>query len=223
MDGRNRYKIMGNFEFEWICRLAAALITGCIMGYERHVKAKEAGITTHAILASASCLLMIISQEAFPFADKFDAARVAAQVVSGIGFLGAGVIFVRHDMLQGLTTAAGIFSTAAIGLAYGAGMYLLAAIAGVMLLGTEVVFDLSVFSDTRINASFRIIMDREGNTDDVIECFHSVGWHNTALHIRASEEGWLINTESYTQKTFSPYALEEKLKALPCVRSVYLQ
>lgn len=214
---------MGNFEFEWILRVAAALATGCALGYERHVKAKEAGITTHGILAAASCLLMIISQNAFPFADKFDAARIAAQVVSGIGFLGAGVIFVKHEMLQGLTTAAGIFATAGIGLAYGAGMYAIAAVTALAVLGAEIVFDLSIFADTRINASFRIVMSPEGNTDDVIECFHSVNWHNTSLNIRAAEEGWIISTESFTQKKFSPYELADRLKTLPHVTSVHLR
>ena len=114
---------MGNFQAEWVLRLVCAVLAGILIGYERHNRAKAAGIRTHAIVALASCLLMIVSKHGFDGAEKYDAARIAAQVVSGVGFLGAGVIFVRNDNVRGLTTAAGIFMTAAIGLCFGSGMY----------------------------------------------------------------------------------------------------
>ena len=94
---------MSLFQYEWLLRLVCSVTVGTLIGYERHVRSKDAGIRTHAIVALASCLMMLISQYAFPDAGKFDASRVAAGVVSGIGFLGAGLIFAHDGSIYGLT------------------------------------------------------------------------------------------------------------------------
>ena len=88
------------------------------------MRAKGAGIRTHFIVALGSALFMIISQHAFEGAPRFDAARVAAGVVSGIGFIGGGVIIFQRNVIRGITTAAGMWVAAAIGLACGAGPYM---------------------------------------------------------------------------------------------------
>ena len=119
-------------EWNLILRLFLGGIMGGLIGLEREFRAKEAGIRTHFIVALGSALFMIISQYAFPDAGKFDAARVAAQVVSGIGFIGAGVIIFQKNVVRGITTAAGLWVSAAIGLACGAGMFAIA-IAATML------------------------------------------------------------------------------------------
>lgn len=106
-----------------ILRLVIAGLLGGLVGLERELRAKEAGIRTHFVVALGSALFMIISQYAFGTAPRFDAARVAAQVVSGIGFIGAGVIIFQKNVVRGVTTAAGLWVVAAIGLAAGAGMY----------------------------------------------------------------------------------------------------
>ena len=105
----------------WVVRILIASLCGFIIGFERKSRSKEAGIRTHAIVCMASALMIIVSKYAFSDmatatgAKDADPARIAAQVVSGIGFLGAGIIFVRRDILHGLTTAAGIWATAGIG------------------------------------------------------------------------------------------------------------
>lgn len=105
-----------------ITRLVIAGMLGAVIGVEREFRAKEAGVRTHFIVALGSALFMIISQ--FAFGDKqHDAARVAAQVVSGIGFIGAGVIIFQRNVIRGVTTAAGLWVAAAIGMACGDGMY----------------------------------------------------------------------------------------------------
>ena len=113
-------------EIEWnfILRLFIAGILGGLIGFEREFRAKEAGLRTHFIVALGSALFMLISQ--YAFTGRFDAARVAAQVVSGIGFIGAGVIIFQKNVVRGVTTAAGLWVAAAIGLACGAGMYVVA-------------------------------------------------------------------------------------------------
>ncbi|MCR4661481.1 MAG: MgtC/SapB family protein [Clostridia bacterium] len=117
----------------YLVRITLALICGFFIGWERMNRAKGAGIRTHAIVCMASAILMIVSK--YGFSDDAviatngvrgaDTSRIAAQVVSGIGFLGAGVIFFKKDFLHGLTTAAGIWATSAIGLAIGAGMVII--------------------------------------------------------------------------------------------------
>ena len=111
-----------NFDWVLIFRLVAAGLMGGVIGLEREFRAKEAGVRTHFVVALGSALFMIISE--FAFGDKqHDAARVAAQVVSGIGFIGAGVIIFQKNVVRGVTTAAGLWVAAAIGLACGDGMY----------------------------------------------------------------------------------------------------
>ncbi|HLG66015.1 MAG TPA: MgtC/SapB family protein [Ktedonosporobacter sp.] len=112
-----------------LLRLGLALLLGACVGFERERGDRAAGLRTHALVALGACLVMIVS--AFGFGDvlgvrnvTLDPSRVAAQVVSGIGFLGAGAILLRKEIVKGLTTAAAIWVVAAIGLACGAGMLL---------------------------------------------------------------------------------------------------
>ena len=127
-----------NMTLEITLRLFVALLLGGIIGIEREFRSKDAGFRTHFLVALGSALFCIVSQYGFG-ADLKDSSRVAAQVVSGIGFLGAGTIIFRKNMVHGLTTAAGLWVTAAIGLACGTGMYAAAGIAtGMILLGLEV-------------------------------------------------------------------------------------
>lgn len=116
-----------SIDWNLILRLVIAGLMGGIIGLERESRAKEAGIRTHFIVALGSALFMIISQYAFN--GRFDAARVAAQVVSGIGFLGAGVIMKNGLTIHGLSSAATIWCSAAVGCLCGYGMWVEAIIA----------------------------------------------------------------------------------------------
>lgn len=111
-----------------LIRLLMAAALGSIIGFERERLLWAAGIRTHMVVCVGACLIMIVS--AFGFGDSLtsrnvvlDPSRVAAQVVSGIGFLGAGAILARGEIVRGLTTAASIWTVAAIGLAVGGGLY----------------------------------------------------------------------------------------------------
>ncbi|HEX5436909.1 MAG TPA: MgtC/SapB family protein [Gemmatimonadaceae bacterium] len=125
---------------EILARLVLAAILSAIVGLERERKNRAAGLRTHAMVGMASALVMIVS--AFGFSDilgrqavVLDPSRVAAQVVSGIGFLGAGVIIFRRNEARGLTTAASIWTVAAIGLATGGGLYVAALFTTALALG----------------------------------------------------------------------------------------
>lgn len=121
---------------ELCLRLAVAAICGAALGAERSFRRKDAGIRTHSIFSMAAALFMILSKYAF-FGDQggADPTMIACQIVMGINFLGAGIIFRTKQVTSaGLTTAAGIWATAAIGMTCGSGMQLLAAIFTVMML-----------------------------------------------------------------------------------------
>ena len=137
---------------DFIIRMLVAALVGGVIGYERELRGKVAGIRTHVLVALGACLFMIISQYGFTGADKFDASRVAASVVGGLGFLGGGIIMkktikttrnnklmgggiiMKNRHVSGLTTAAGIWVTGAIGMAAGAAMYELTVLGAFLLL-----------------------------------------------------------------------------------------
>ncbi len=118
-------------EIEIICQLLLATFLGALIGLEREYKGKEAGLQTYSLVALGSCLFTIISFELFnSFFIKtgisFDPSRIIQAIAIGIGFIGAGVIFRQSSGILGLTTAAGLWTTAAIGIAVGTKFYFLA-------------------------------------------------------------------------------------------------
>jgi len=127
---------------DFIIRIFVAALLGGVIGLEREYRDKSAGFRTHFLVALGSALFMIVSQFGFQTAIehtsavdlRLDPSRVAAQVVSGIGFIGAGTIMLHKNSIRGLTTAAGIWVTAAIGLACGGGMYVLSIVATLLVL-----------------------------------------------------------------------------------------
>ena len=135
------------FSFILILRVIAAGVCGAFIGVERSNRSKSAGVRTHCLVAVGAALMMVISK--YGFADTTagemglrgsDGARIAAQVVSGIGVLGAGMIFVHKNSISGLTTAAGIWTTSGIGLAMGAGMYILAVFSTIIVVAAQLLF-----------------------------------------------------------------------------------
>jgi putative Mg2+ transporter-C (MgtC) family protein len=132
---------------EMMLRLVLAGVLGGLIGAEREYRGKVAGTRTHLLVALGSALMLLVSQHGF--GGQGDPGRVAAQIVSGIGFIGAGAIMVDRQSIHGLTTAAGIWVSAGIGMAAAAGLYALAVATTVLaLIGLEV-FGIILFSDRR--------------------------------------------------------------------------
>lgn len=131
---------MNMITYEFVLRLFVAAMLGGVIGLEREYRAKEAGFRTHFLVALGSGLFMILSQ--FGFEDvlghyeqvSLDPSRIASQVVTGIGFIGAGTIIFQKHVVRGLTTAAGLWVTSAIGMTAGAGMYVLSIATTVLVL-----------------------------------------------------------------------------------------
>ena len=128
-----------------VCELGLGLLLSAVIGLEREVRQKSAGLRTHTLVGVSATLFMLVSK--YGFSDVLrtgqvvvDPSRVAAQIVTGVGFPGAGLIFVRRDSVHDLTTAAAVWVTAAVGAAAGAGLPLLAAAATVAYLIVALVF-----------------------------------------------------------------------------------
>ena len=130
--------LQASMQVEMAVRLVFAAVLGGCIGFERERLSWAAGLRTHMLVCVGSCLVMLVS--AYGFADlraagaNIDPTRMGAQVVSGIGFLGAGAIILRGEVVKGLTTAASLWAVAAVGLAVGSGLYLGAAMATIIML-----------------------------------------------------------------------------------------
>ncbi len=124
---------MASAEMVW--RMLLAAICGIVVGYERMNHFKAAGVKTHMIVGLSAALMTIVSICGFPNSSDAGSARVAAQIISGMGFLGAGIIFRRRNSVQGLTTAAGVWGVAGIGMAIGAGLYVVGVAGTIVFVG----------------------------------------------------------------------------------------
>lgn len=156
---------------ELLCRIIIAGICGGIIGYERKNRNKEAGIRTHMIVALGASLIMIVSK--YGFADilgeqgiALDPSRIAAQIVTGVGFLGAGMIFMRKNTISGLTTAAGIWATSAIGMSIGSGLYLLGIVTTVLIVVIQIILHGRLLKETyKDEISFLLKKDKNAVQD----------------------------------------------------------
>lgn len=159
----------------YLLRILLATILGFFIGYERKTRLKEAGIRTHTIVAVGSALFMIISKYAFYDALDWDGSRIASQIVSGVGFLGAGMIMHQRGMIHGLTTAAGVWATAGVGMAAAAGMWEVAIGATLIIIGIQCLFHINVkvFRMKRQTQLKVVFTADEGMPDHIIKLFQS--------------------------------------------------
>ena len=144
------HQFMNSTQLIFLFRILLAGICGLIIGLERKNRAKEAGIRTHFVVACAAALMMIVSKYAFfdviseglygNVEVRLDPSRVASTIASGIGFLGAGMIFVHKNTVTGLTTAAGIWAISGVGMCIGAGMYFIGISTTVLILLGQIIF-----------------------------------------------------------------------------------
>ena len=196
------------FDPEWLLRILCSLVIGTMIGYERHARSREAGIRTHAIVAVTACVLMIISQYAFEGSAKSDPGRIAAQVVSGVGFLGAGLIYTTNGSTHGVTTAAGIWATSAIGLLFGAGMYIIGVFTGILMLVIEAFSRIRSFNPPYNYMTINVHLDSEGTPEDVNDVLLSFEFNHSENIITSDHEGgYYVKTQIRTHKDISPQEL----------------
>lgn len=147
-------------------RLILSILLGGLVGYERQASNKAAGLRTHVLVCMGSCLIMILSMNVYRTVEGLtnaDPARLAAQVISGIGFLGAGTIMKEGPLVTGLTTAASIWVVSAIGLAVGFGYYMGAILATLLAFATLTVlyhFELRLKARSKVTLVVTMVNDR---------------------------------------------------------------
>lgn len=158
-----------------LLRLGFAFLAGAIIGLERETNRQPAGLKTHILICVGSTLIMLLSVYIPQTYGKFgnaDPGRIAAQVISGIGFIGAGAILRMGINVRGLTTASSIWAIAAIGLAIGAGMYLAATITIVLILFVLIIVEqLERHFFTPLNIKILTINTESSSTDEIIKAF----------------------------------------------------
>lgn len=210
--------------WHFIVRMLIAVVCGFVIGLERKSRSKEAGIRTHAIVCLAACLFMILSKYlASPlFSDIVgsgftgDATRIASQVVTGIGFLGAGIIMYRRDVMHGLTTAAGVWATAAIGMALGAGFVVTGVCATAIIVILQLIFHLPVKAFTTRHISvirMTIWLEKDGLLNQITEVLGSN--KITSYKLKKSDDKMIANVEVSTTDEFSIDKINEVMRKFP--------
>ena len=180
-------------DLELLLRIFVAMILGMLVGSERKNRMKSAGMRTHALVALGSALIMVVSKYGFADSSQADSARLAAQVVSGVGFLGAGMIFVRHNLVSGLTTAAGVWTTAGIGLSIGSGMYLVGILSALMLVIMQSLSHRIPYFSSAVSAGL-ICMTIQKRSGIVEEMKHLLIQHNIeiqSIQIQKTENAYI--------------------------------
>lgn len=198
--------------------LLLALVLGFAIGFERKVRSKEAGIRTHTIVCLGSALMMVVSMHAF--GDDADAARVAAQIVSGVGFLGAGMIVYKQHEVHGLTTAAGVWATAGVGMACGGQLYIIAVGATILLILCQLVLHskLKIFHRKRTySVNIEFVQTQDENL--IIKGIFGTDRFNRLVIKR--EEGRVVYSATLnTEKEFSSSRLNEIVAENPFIISM---
>ena len=198
--------------------LLLSVVLGFIIGFERKLRMKEAGIRTHTIVCVGAALMMVVSMHAF--GDDADSARVAAQIVSGVGFLGAGMIVYKQHEVHGLTTAAGVWATAGVGMACGGQKYVLAVGATLILLIVQCIFHLNVWVfKAKKYYSVRIVFEQsEDENLKIKEIFGTDRFNELVLNREGDRV--VYNATLNTDKEFSSTRLKEIMAENPFICSI---
>lgn len=205
-------------QFSWALDLILAALLGFFIGLERKFRDKEAGIRTHTIVAFGASLMMVISKHAFD--SEADSARVAAQIVAGIGFLGAGIIVYKRNVVHGLTTAAGVWTAAGIGMACGGGLWLMAILATGILILIQWFLHRKMFKHKKLY-SIKIVFEQITNEREQIKELFDIERYNKLVVERAEDGDKLIYQAILeTDAEYSSKQLDEIMKEYKYIRSI---
>lgn len=213
--------LKANIEIEQ-CRFLISLILAAILGFsigmERKFRSKEAGIRTHTIVCFGSSLMMLIS--IYGFGDGADPARLAAQIVAGIGFLGAGIIVYRKNEVHGLTTAAGVWTTAGIGMACGGGLWLVAVGATVLLIFFQWLLhrNWKIFKPKK-HYIVRIVFEQKTDEREQIKQIFETDRYNS-LVIEREGDKLVYRAKLYTDIEYSSSQLNEIIESHPFIHTL---
>ena len=222
-------EIFSNHNLEFAIRLFAALVCGGVIGIERTKRNKGAGIKTHILVCVGATLFVILSK--YGFLDIMgkegvgvDVSRVAASVTMGVGFLGGGIIYLRGNSIQGLTTAASVWATAAIGSALGVGMYILGVSSTILIVVLQVVLHYEDALGMERTTSSRIVVvmqDDQEKFSSLKDLLHQRGIEINGIHIKKNKEASLVYTMDIRMpKNLSPSELLDIVRLSGAVKSI---
>ena len=203
-------------QIEFLLRIVSAGICGAIIGYERKNRNKEAGIRTHLIVAMGAALIMIVSK--YGFDDilglkgiALDPSRIAAQIVTGVGFLGAGMIFMRRNMISGLTTAAGIWATSAIGMSIGSGLYFIGFATTIFIVVIQIILHSKRkwFHETYKDEMMFLIDKDKQALEDLKQRLFAQSVEILSIHIEEQEKTYKVKLLISSPEDFSAASLME--------------
>lgn len=202
-----------------LCGILVAALLGFAIGYERKIRFKEAVIRTHTIVCIGSALMTVISKYGFGGMDA-DTARVAAQIVTGIGFLGAGIIVYRRHEIRGLTTAAGVWATAGGGMAAGAELYVIAAGATVILIAVQCLFHAKwkIFRTKKYYQIKICFVCSDGEGEIVKELFQTERFNRLVIERKGDET--LFRATLNTDREISSHRLNGIMTEHAFIRSI---
>ena len=208
------------FELSKLLSVVLAAFLGFCIGLERKLRSKEAGIRTHTLVCMGSALLMVVGKYGFDDVNAADKARVAAQIVSGIGFLGAGIIMFRGQRMRGLTTAAGVWAAAAIGMACGAELWIVAGVSTVLIIGLQFLMHskLKPFRNKKIyivKIKFRNEQDAALKLKKIFDVEHFKD-----LVIERKDSEVLYSATLHTDREFSSVQLDEIMLQNPYIDAI---
>ena len=208
-------------ELEYVLRMIIAVLLGFAIGTERKMRFKEAGMRTHAIVSAGACLFMLISKYGFSDMEgKYDGARLAAQVVSGIGFIGAGMIMYRKQAVHGLTTAAGVWITAGVGMAAGAGMYIVAASSTAIIIAAQCVMHINCkFFKNKHYVQLRVVFINKTYESDTVLLIFEVD-RFVPLDATMHGDDIVFSVLVRTDKEFDDKFILEVLQQHPFIQSI---
>ncbi|WP_239705646.1 MULTISPECIES: MgtC/SapB family protein [unclassified Mammaliicoccus] len=219
------------FQLDLFLRIFLAVLCGAIIGYERSQRLKAAGIRTHILVSAASALFIIISK--YGFNDilnysnvELDPSRVAAQVVSGISFIGAGTILIKNQNINGLTTAAGLWITPGVGMALGSGLYFIGILSAILIVIIQY-FLRENFIYEKIVKKERIQVNIEAYysnylKQDIYNLLKENNIENISFYVYKIDQDiiYLSVTGKVVSKTYNNNELMENLFSLEDVRAV---
>lgn len=186
-------------EYKYIISLILSVFLGFAIGFERKARSKEAGLRTHTVVCFGSALMMVVSKYGFLGFDS-DASRIAAQIVSGIGFLGAGMIVYRKNAIHGLTTAAGVWTTAGIGMACGAELYFTAIVSAALLIIVQYILhiDCNLFKPKR-SYLVKVVFYQQTNQNELIKKLFNVQHFQKVVVCRKEKIEWTVTVSTASE------------------------
>ncbi len=209
-----------NNELMMLSRLLIAVLCGAVIGFERSRRQKEAGIRTHIMVTLGSALVVIVSK--YGFLDvagapgiNVDVSRMAANIITGVSFLGAGVIFLRGGYVKGLTTAAGIWSTAAVGCAIGAGMYIVGISATAMVIVIQIILHCSLPNPENMpvaELSFRTGYN-QGVLSDIKECMQGLNVNILGMGMKKKKDSMIVTMTVRIPQSLTPDVILDSISS----------